>query len=132
MEFIKDFINIYGVKIVYMILAVVFGYLGIAAKKLYTKYADTQTKRDIIKTCVSAVEQMYKDLHGDEKLAKAVEAASEMFASHGITVSAVEMRMMIEAALAEFNNAFNQHDIIEITEETDEDSKDTDNAEDGE
>ena len=80
----------------------------------------------------SFAKAMYKDLHGDEKLAKAVEAASEMFASHGITVSAVEMRMMIEAALAEFNNAFNQHDIIEITEETGEDSKDTDNAEDGE
>ena len=106
MEFIKLFISEYGTTILYAVLTALAGYIGIFAKKLYTKYVNDKTKQAVAKTVVQAVEQIYKDLHGEEKLNKALEAASEMLAEKGITITDLEMRMLIEAAVAEFNNAF--------------------------
>ena len=108
MEFIKIFISEYGTTILYAVLTALAGYIGIFAKKLYTKYVNDKTKQAVAKTVVQAVEQIYKDLHGEEKLNKALEAASEMLAEKGITITDLEMRMLIEAALAEFNKAFEQ------------------------
>ena len=106
MEFIKLFISEYGTTILYAVLTALAGYIGIFVKKLYTKYVNDKTKQAVAKTVVQAVEQIYKDLHGEEKLNKALEAASEMLAEKGITITDLEMRMLIEAALAEFNRAF--------------------------
>lgn len=107
MEFLKEFISVYGTTILYSILTAIAGYLGIVVKNIYQKYINDKTKQDVAKTCVKAVEQIYKDLHGEEKLQKALEAASEMLANKGITISDLEMRILIEAAVAEFNDAFN-------------------------
>ena len=103
-----DFVNQYGTSILYTVLTAIFGYVGIAAKNLYTKYINDKTKQAVVKTVVQGVEQMYKDLRGDEKLDKALEAASEMLEEKGIAISGFELRMLIEAALAEFNGAFNK------------------------
>ncbi len=108
MDFLKEFISVYGTTILYSILTAIAGYLGIVMKNLYTKYINDKTKKDVAETCVKAVEQLYKDLHGEEKLQKALEAASEMLAIKGISISEVEMRLLIEAAVAEFNDAFNK------------------------
>lgn len=107
MEFLKEFISVYGTTILYSILTAIAGYLGIVVKNIYQKYINDKTKQDVAKTCVKAVEQIYKDLHGEEKLQKALEAASEMLANKGITISDLEMRILIEAAVAEFNDVFN-------------------------
>lgn len=103
-----DFVNQYGTSILYTALTAIFGYVGIVVKNLYTKYINDKTKQAVVKTVVQGVEQMYKDLRGDEKLDKALEAASEMLEEKGIAISGFELRMMIEAALAEFNGAFNK------------------------
>ena len=101
-----EFLNTYGMQLVYMALTAIAGYLGIVAKNLFTKYINDKTKENVAKTAVKFVEQVYKDLHGEEKLNAALEAASEMLAEKGITVSHLEMRVLIEAAVAEFNEAF--------------------------
>lgn len=106
MEFITTFISEYGTTIMYTILCGVFAYLGTKAKQLVDKYLDTKIKRDVAKTVVQAVEQLYKDLHGDEKLNQALVSASEILAQKGITVSDLELRMLIEAAVGEFNENF--------------------------
>ena len=62
----------------------------------------------VAKTAVQFVEQVYKDLHGEDKLNTALEAASDMLAEKGITVSELEMRVLLESAVAEFNDAFNK------------------------
>lgn len=101
-----DFINEYGTTILYAILTAVGGYLGIVVKNLYTKYVNDKTKEAVAKTVVKAVEQIYKDLHGEEKLTKALESASEMLEQKGVAVTELELRMLIEAAVGEFNEAF--------------------------
>ena len=106
MEFIKMFISEYGAGILSAIFTALAGYIGIWIKRLYAKYVNDQTKRAVVKTCVGAVEQLYKDLHGNEKYQKAVSAASSMLSDKGITVTDLEIKMLIESAICEFNKAF--------------------------
>ena len=101
-----EFINQYGMQILYAIITAIAGYVGIVIKNLCTKYINDKTKATVAKTAVQFVEQVYKDLHGEEKLNEALSAASEMLAEKGITMSDLEMRVLIEAAVAEFNEAF--------------------------
>ena len=107
MDIFTQFINEYGTTILYTILTALAGYIGIWVKSLYTKYINDKTKQDVVKTCVSAVEQLYKDLHGEEKYNKVVESASEMLMEKGITITDLELKMLIEAAVGEFNEVFN-------------------------
>lgn len=108
MDFIKLFISEYGTTILYVILTGIFAWLGVKAKALADKYINNKIKRDVARTVVQAVEQVYKDLHGEEKLNQALTAASDMLAEKGISITDLELRMLIEAAVAEFNEAFKQ------------------------
>lgn len=108
MKLFLDFINMYGVEILYAVVTAIAGYIGIVAKNLFTKYINDKTKTAVAKTAVQFVEQVYKDLHGEEKLNCALSAASEMLMEKGIATSDLELRYLIEAAVAEFNNAFNK------------------------
>lgn len=112
-----EFINQYGLQIMYTIITAVAGYVGIVVKNVVTKYLNDKTKQAVAKTAVQFVEQVYKDLHGEEKLNAALGAASEMLAEKGITVSDLEMRVLIEAAVSEFNDAFNRPEYVGIVEE---------------
>ena len=104
-----EFINQYGMEILYTIVMAIAGYVGIVIKNLATKYINDKTKTAVAKTAVQFVEQVYKDLHGEEKLEMALSAASEMLTEKGITISDLELRYLIEAAVGEFNNAFNKN-----------------------
>lgn len=105
MKIITDFISAYGVEILMAIITFVATYLGTYLKKALDKWLNNKTKRDIATTCVKAVEQIYKDLHGDDKLNEALKAASEMLQAENITITDVELRLLIEEAVAEFNKA---------------------------
>lgn len=101
-----EFLNQYGMQILYTVVMAIAGYLGIVVKNLATKYINDKTKKDVAKSAVQFVEQVYKDLHGEEKLNEALQAASEMLLEKNIAVTSLELRVLIEAAVAEFNNAF--------------------------
>lgn len=100
------FVSEYGPTIMMGILCAVFGCLGYAAKLLVAKYLTDDTKVTVARTVVQFVEQVYKQLHGPEKLGQALEAARAMLGKKGIEFDAEEMQVLIEAALAEFNEAF--------------------------
>lgn len=108
METVINFLNEYG--ILSAILTALAGGLGVLAKTIYNKTIGNKmkedTKKDVAKLVVKYVEQVYKDIHGEDKLNKALEAFSEMLAEKGITISDLEMRVYLESALASFNNAF--------------------------
>ena len=101
-----EFINTYGVQIMYAIITAIAGYIGIVVKNLVTKYINDKTKKEVATNAVKFVEQVYKNLHGEEKLEEALVAASEMLADKGITITGLELRVLVEAAVAEFNKAF--------------------------
>ena len=109
-----EFINQYGTTILYAVVTFIGGYIGIVLKNLYTKYINDKTKQAVAKAAVQFAEQVFKDLHGDEKLDEAFVAAEEMLAEKGITISALELRVLIEAAVAEFNDAFHKSEDGEV------------------
>lgn len=104
----KEFINLYGMEILFTIVTAIAGYIGLVVKNLCKKYFNDKTKQAVAKQAVQFVEQVYKELHGDEKLNAALSAASEMLLEKGITVSDLEMRVLIEAAVGEFNKTFDK------------------------
>ena len=54
-----EFINQYGMDILYTVVMAIAGYIGIVIKNLATKYLNDKTKRDVAKTAVQFVEQVY-------------------------------------------------------------------------
>ena len=105
MEFINQIMPSL-VDFVAVVIGVALMYAGQYVKKLYNQYADTQTKKDVVETTVQYVEQVYKDIHGQEKLDKALERASELLKEKGIAVSDTELETLIESAVCGFNDGF--------------------------
>ena len=113
-----EFINTYGMELIATAITTIFGFLGLAAKNLYQKYINTKIKKDVVRTVVQGVEQIYKDLHGAEKLQVAFDNATEMLNEKGISITGFELRMLIEAAVGEFNNVFHKTEPAEGSAET--------------
>lgn len=105
---LAEFIETYGLSILYTIVTGIAGYIALVIKNLYKRYADDQIKKDVIKTVVKGIEQLYKNLTGEEKLDFAVDNASEILQNKGIAISELELRMLIESAVGEFNDVFNK------------------------
>lgn len=89
-------------------LTALAGFLGAQLKKIYQKYVDDRTKEAVVRTCVKAVEQLYHDLKGAEKLERAKEGVRQMLEEKGIPISELEMDMLIESVVSEFNYGFNK------------------------
>ena len=105
MNILNQYIN----QIILMLILALAAWLGAQVKNLYRKYITTEIKQNVVRTVVRFVEQVYIDLHGPEKLAQAMEKASEILEGYGITISESELIAMIEAAVNEFNNAFKKN-----------------------
>ena len=104
----QTLMNDYLVQIMTVLLLALFAFLGTQAKNLYKKYVNTAVKQSVCRTAVRFVEQVYKDLHGPEKLKAAMAKASEILAGYGIEISDAELVAMLEAAVNEFNNSFHK------------------------
>ena len=85
------------------LVSAVFAFIGTQLKKKYQEKIDTEEKRHAVETCVNAAEMVYKDLKGDEKLAKVKENIVEWLNLKGISISEIELDMMIEAAVTNLN-----------------------------
>ena len=121
-----QFMSEYGTQILYLILTSLAGYFGIVLKNIYKKYANDKTKQAVVRTVVLGIEQVYKDLHGEEKLNKALEAASGMLQEKGISITEFELKMLIEATVAELNDVFNktgEEPVAELSESTEKDGE---------
>ena len=105
-----EWLGEYGGEIISMIATAILGFVGIAIKSAVTDWLNDKKKRSIAKTCVLAVEQMYKDLHGEDKLNKCLVLMEDMLAEKGIMMSADTMRMLIEEQVAKLNIVFNEVD----------------------
>ena len=93
----------YALPVIVAALTAFAGFIGTQVKKLYEKYINDKTKEAVVRTCVKAAEQLYHDLGGPEKLKKAQEGVRQMLEEKGIPISELEMNLLIESAVAEFN-----------------------------
>ncbi|MDY4581603.1 MAG: phage holin, LLH family [Candidatus Faecousia sp.] len=109
------FIYTYGPSLAMAVLCAIFGCLGYAIKRIATKYINDDTKRSVAKVAAQFVEQVWYSLHGPEKLAKALETAEVLLKKKGIDFDSDEMKILIEAAVSEFNEAFKKPVLEEAT-----------------
>ena len=98
-----EFVQTYAPTVLYSVLVAIAGFLGACAKRVWERISADQTKRDVAETVVKAVEQMYRNLHGDEKKQKAIDGIRQMLDAKGISIADIEIEMLLEAAVAEFN-----------------------------
>lgn len=108
-NFITNFISQYGMAIAYAVLTAIAGAAAAFVKKKYNEWANTKTKKEVVKTVVMAVQQLYKDMDGDEKKQKAIQGIIAMLAEKGIEISELEIDMLIEAAVGEFKGVFDDN-----------------------
>ena len=107
------------------VLTALAGYIGTQIKRLYEKYVNDKVKQDVVRTCVKAAEQLYRDLSGPEKLEKAKEGIVEMLNEKGIPISEMEMDLLIESVVQEFNQGVKgEHKTEEESPEDQEESED--------
>ena len=102
----KEFIATFGMELIYAIVTAIASYIAFAIKKLADKYINDNTKKSVAKTVVQAVEQIYKNLNGEEKLNQGIAYMTELLNEKGIKTSETEMRLLIEDAVGEFNEVF--------------------------
>jgi len=106
METVNNIINQVLIPLLSTILLGIVGWLGVKLKHSLDEKEKNKTFLEIIARSICATEQIYKTLHGREKLKKCVEIANGMLATRGIEISEDEIVYTIEAMLAEFNGAF--------------------------
>lgn len=86
-----------------VILTTIITAITAQLKICYTKYINDKTKKDIAATTVRYIEQIYYDLHGNEKLDKAKESMLALLEDKNIKINEIEMIMLLESAVKEMN-----------------------------
>lgn len=110
---ILEIINQYGVEIIGTLLVALAGIFGMVLKRIAEKVLDTPVKQQLAKLVVQFVEQTYTELHGKAKLDAALMALAGLLEEKKIKASEAEMRILIEAAVAEFNKVFEKPVVVE-------------------
>ena len=98
-----ELLSTYVLPLLAAALTALAGFVGTQIKNLYRRWVDDKTKEAVVRTCVKAVEQLYRDLGGPEKLERAKAGIRQMLEEKGIFISELEMEMLIECVVAEFN-----------------------------
>ena len=96
----------YVFPVIVAALTALAGFLGTQIKGLCQKYINDKTKEAVVRTCVKAVGQLYHDLNGPEKFEAAKKGVEEMLNEKGIPISELELNLLIESVVAEFNYGF--------------------------
>ena len=89
------------------ILPIVLGTIGTfilgLIKAKYTEYINTDTKKEIAMLTVRYVEQVFKTLHGGDKLKEAKSTLVKILNEKGIEISEDEVNLLLEAAVHKMN-----------------------------
>ena len=86
-------------KILEYVIIIIAGVLANKAKKLI----NTDIKKAIVRDTVKYVEQVFRDVHGAEKLDAAKDKAVALLREKGIKISDEEIIVLIESAVSEMN-----------------------------
>ena len=95
-----------------------FTYIGNRLKNTYQKKINDETAKAVVKDVVRFVEQVYGDIHGKEKLQKAIEQVSIILQEKGIKITETEIMMLIESAVYGLNEGLNPKDVKDLINET--------------
>lgn len=113
MEFIQTLIgSIDFSSLVFTALTAIGAAIATVIKDKYQELKDKEIeeknysiKKETVETCVRAVEQLYSDLHGEEKFEKVVEYVQAMLAEKGLTITEIEIKMLTESFVQILNSS---------------------------
>lgn len=101
-EILYPYIN----QLLLALLCAVCAWAGSWVRMYLSRFHWDGAKITAARTAAQCVEQVYRDLHGEAKLRKALEKAELLLRSRNIPFDAEEMTILIEAAVSEFNKSF--------------------------
>ena len=99
MKSIISFINEYGLSLIHSIAAIIISYISLQVKKILEKHTNDKTKKEVINMVCKAINQLYPNECGQNKLNLAITNAKQILAEKGIDISDLELRMYIESAV---------------------------------
>ena len=106
MEWIYEMLGEIVFAAVSVVLTAVAAKLGNVMGRFWKEQMVDETLQSVARTCVSAVEMMFREKKGEEKLSEAFKMATDMLSEKGMKVSEEKLRILLEAALAEYKGAF--------------------------
>lgn len=98
-----DFLREQGFSVLSALILAIATFIGSRLKAKYEAFMADKTKKEVVKNCVKAVEQLYNGLKGPEKFEKAKENIIFILNEKGINISELELTMLIESVVSEFN-----------------------------
>jgi len=102
--------NLYA-EIINLLILIIAGAVGVVAKYITSFLkkkgivAQIESNKEIVKIVVNAVEQIYKNSHGEEKLNLAKIEVIKLAKEKGIKISEKEIDLLVEASVKEMNKA---------------------------
>lgn len=103
MNIFNEFLAEYGFEILHTAAVILAGILGISLRRIAVRLFNDKTKTAVVKTAVKAVEQIAREIHGEEKLERAKAYAVDALNEKGVAITQLELELLIEAAVSEFN-----------------------------
>lgn len=91
-----------------VVLTTIVSYVGMKIKNIYKEKVDTETKKKVVETTCRYINQIYNDLDGSQKLEKAKENIVDQLNEKGISITELELDVLIESTVNSFKNAVAQ------------------------
>jgi LL-H family phage holin len=105
-------------KVIYDLLLLLFTVIAvflanyikkrIGVERIKQIEAEIAAKQELAQLAVRFVEQVYKDLHGEEKYNKAAEWLTNRIKELGLNITEEEVKGLIEAAIRTFKDTFGE------------------------
>lgn len=94
-------------QILGVILTIITSYIGLKLKSLYEKKINSEAKKEIVKSVVEMVEQVSNSQGwtSEEKLAKAKENIIKLIRKSKLTITDLELDVLIESVCNSFKKA---------------------------
>ncbi len=105
MKYFISFINEYGLSLIHSIMAIIVSYITVQVKKILEKHTNDKTKKEVVSMVCQAINQLYPNECGQNKLNLAITNAKEILAEKGINISDLELRMYIESTVCNIKNS---------------------------
>ena len=104
MKYIISFFNQYSLSLIHSITAITISYISIKFKNILLKHSNNKIKNEVITMVCRAINQLYPNESGTNKLNLAINNIQEILKEKNITVSNLELRMYIEGNVSLINN----------------------------
>ena len=95
------------INAVITIVGAVATYIGIRVKALFEEKIDTEKKEKIVEVSIRYINQIYKNLDGPAKFEKAKEVILEQLNEKGLSITELELTVMIESTVNAFKDGYN-------------------------